>query len=118
MKFSFDRIRQMSCKWMLSTKPQEEQAKKRYERAKERSRKELSEGPQERGAKEALMLATEATGGTVSELSRAAKPRERSPQPPPIVLKVISIPPSPEAGTTIESERVLTSPMASTIAEV
>lgn len=49
--------------------------------------------------------------GTVSGPSGIAEPRERLPQPPPVIPEIISIPPSPEASATVEPEGVATLPM-------
>lgn len=108
----------MFHKWTSSTKPQEEPMKKPNRELEERSRGESSKGSYERGAKEAPAPAGEAAWGAALELSWATEPRERPSQPPPVVLKVILIPPSPEAGTTAEPKRVLTPSMASIVAGV
>lgn len=95
MKFLVDRIQQMSHKRMLLTKPWKEPVKKPHGESEERSRGESLKRTQERRAREALASATEATGDTVPELSRAAEPRERPSQPPLVAFEVISIPASP-----------------------
>lgn len=76
-------------------------------------RGESSEGSQEREVKEAPAPTVEAARGMVLGPNGTAEPRERLPQPLPVILEIIFISSALEASTTTEPEGAATLPMTS-----